>query len=595
MQLAHDAVSAAQVCIKVTLINFTVTLSGLEDQLLGLVVREERPDLEKQKDELIVALAADAKSLADLEEQILKLLSASEGNILDDSYLVDTLSHSKMTSITIGQRVEVAEATQKEIAVARASYLPAASRGSLLYFVTADLAHLDPMYQFSLGYFCNLFLQAVQQAEASNDLDQRLTHIMDHATAVVFDNVSRGLFEAHKATFAFLVASSILRASGAVSDIEWSALLIGAGPTGAEKAPSSPAPSMLGLEPSQWQLIGLLDEDLEYFYGLAAHMRGFDTDVREWAAWQRSTAPWLVPFPGRWGANADGVPSSDPVTPVPPFARLLVTKALRPDLQLGAMQHLVATYLGKHFAERPPLQLAKAFQDAKRTTPLIFVLTSGADPLAALIKFAGERSYADRLRSTSLGQGQGPIAEKLILEGRRSGDWVLLQNCHLATSWMPELQRLVEELETNASRVHPDFRLWLTSFPNPAFPVPVLQNAVKMTYEPPRGLRANLQSTWRTIDDATFDRCGECTETWRKLLFGLTALHALLQERRKFGEQPCPHRAPAPPHPSPHARTRHHHQKKHAAFASHLCFRSRRLGYLCDPRSPWFQHPVRLQ
>ena len=69
-----------EVCIKVTLINFTVTQSGLEDQLLGLVVREEQPQLEKQKDELIVSMANDRKTLSELEDEILRLLSASEGN-----------------------------------------------------------------------------------------------------------------------------------------------------------------------------------------------------------------------------------------------------------------------------------------------------------------------------------------------------------------------------------------------------------------------------------------------------------------------------------------------------------------------------------
>merc|ERR1719163_1084296 len=73
-----------EVCIKVTIINFTVTVEGLEDQLLGLVVREERPDLERQKNQLIKSLAADKKQLKELEDKILKLLSESEGNILDD-------------------------------------------------------------------------------------------------------------------------------------------------------------------------------------------------------------------------------------------------------------------------------------------------------------------------------------------------------------------------------------------------------------------------------------------------------------------------------------------------------------------------------
>ena len=198
------------------------------------------------------------------------------------------------------------------------------------------------------------------------------------------------------------------------------------------------------------------------------------------------------------------------------------------------MQHLVALSLGRRFAERAPLQLGEAFRDASPSTPLIFVLTSGADPLGALLKFATERGYAERLRSTSLGQGQGPVAEALVRVAVGNGDWVLLQNCHLATSWMPRLERLVEGLAEGSP--HVDFRLWLTSFPNETFPVPVLQNAVKMTYEPPRGLKANLQATWRAMDEATFEsRCAACTATWRQLLFGLTTLHALLQERRKFG------------------------------------------------------------
>ena len=281
-----------------TLINFTVTLSGLEDQLLGLVVREERPELEKQKDELIVAMAEDKRLLEELEDKILRMLSASQGNILDDEVLVNTLSSSKTTAIQIGNRVERAEITQREIATARASYLPAAARGSLLYFVTADLAHLDPMYQFSLAYFSSLFLLAVQQAEPAPDLSQRLANIMDHATLVVFENVARGLFEAHKATFAFLVAAAILRAAGSVSDDQWSALLLGAGAAGAAAAPSGWPPQSLALEPAQWQLIGHLDS-FELFKGLAAHVR---TSPYDWEAWQKTPAPWLAPLPGHWGA-----------------------------------------------------------------------------------------------------------------------------------------------------------------------------------------------------------------------------------------------------------------------------------------------------
>jgi dynein heavy chain len=70
---------------------------------------------------------------------------------------------------------------------------------------------------------------------------------------------------------------------------------------------------------------------------------------------------------------------------------------------------------------------------------------------------------AKRYESISLGQGQGDKARRLVLECMQKGNWALLQNCHLAQSWMPHLEELVENLGDNT---HRDFRLWLTSMPS---------------------------------------------------------------------------------------------------------------------------------
>ena len=81
---------------------------------------------------------------------------------------------------------------------------------------------------------------------------------------------------------------------------------------------------------------------------------------------------------------------------------------------------------------------------------------------------------------------------------------------------------------------HADFRLWLTSAPTPKFPVAVLQNSVKMTLEPPSGLKQNLLQTYSLIDNRQLNDCA-MPVAYKKLLFAFSFFHALVQDRRKFG------------------------------------------------------------
>lgn len=195
------------------------------------------------------------------------------------------------------------------------------------------------------------------------------------------------------------------------------------------------------------------------------------------------------------------------------------------------MTIFVVENLGPRFVEPPVLDLKSAFEESLPQTPLIFVLSPGVDPTASLILLAEQAKMSSRLSSLSLGQGQAPVATQMLTDGVKEGNWVFLANCHLSLSWMPALDKMIETLQT--MKIHKRFRLWLSSSPHPQFPISILQTGIKMTTEPPRGIKANMKRLYNKITDENFDKCEE-PEKYKKLLYTLCFFHTLLLERKKF-------------------------------------------------------------
>ena len=140
-----------------TLLNFTVTRDGLEEQLLAEVVRAERPDLEKSRAELVKQENDFKIALKALEDDLLIRLSKAQGEFLADTCLVDSLEKTKATSNDIIQRSAEAAQTAQAVNQVRELYRPAAARASLLFFIIGDLQQLNPIYQFSLKAFIGVF------------------------------------------------------------------------------------------------------------------------------------------------------------------------------------------------------------------------------------------------------------------------------------------------------------------------------------------------------------------------------------------------------------------------------------------------------
>jgi dynein heavy chain len=457
--------------VKVSILNFAITPFGLEEQMLNKFIGQEMPDLQAKKEKIVTQNAQAAKTMLELENQILAGLTKFDNiaDILLDDELIIILDESKKTSDEINIRMKESEITEREIDVIRETFRPVAYRASILFFTIIDLAAINPMYQYSLQWFTKLFVVSIDTSQKNPEPAQRIQILNDYFTHYLYENVCRSLFENNKLMFSFMLTVKILFGDDKMDAGEWRYFL--AGPSGDIKIPPNPTNWLGDLE---W------GEVYKQIYGAAQLpvLQGFEQFfVDKQAEFRKifdSEEPHNEPIPGAWNDKLNT------------FQKIIILKALRSDKVTLAVQNFIVEHLGHPFIEPPTFNLGKSFKDSSITIPLIFILSAGSDPVADFMRFAEEQNMTKKLERISLGRGQGPKAEKLIDDGARIGGWVLLMNCHLATSWMPKLEQIVENLD---EQNHRDFRLWLTSMPSPSFPVSVLQNSVKMTLEPPSGLK----------------------------------------------------------------------------------------------------------
>lgn len=151
-------------------------------------------------------------------------------------------------------------------------------------------------------------------------------------------------------------------------------------------------------------------------------------NTETWTTWATCLNPEEDKMPGEWEETL-----SD-------FQKNIMLKVFRPEKLMFAFKNYVRTHMGSYFTDSQPITMENIYADTDNLTPLIFILSTGADPTEQLYKFAKERGFLERLGTISLGQGQTQKALNLIADSCKNGDWVLLQNCHLSSEFMPHLE-----------------------------------------------------------------------------------------------------------------------------------------------------------
>eukprot|EP00731_Ephydatia_muelleri_P009156 Em0004g1494a len=241
-------------------------------ELLSDVVKLEREDLEQQRKELIVDINKAKNEL-------------------------------KVTFAQISKQLAEAEQTEVQITTAREKYSPVATRGSVMYFVVATLAEVDPMYQFSLKYFNQLFNLCIKNSPHSKDLEKRLEILLKSTTSTIYTNVARGLFEQHKLVFSFMLCADIMRQAGAISAADWNYFLRGAGGVDKERPAK---PDVPWLTKTVWNTCCDMEDVLPAFKGLCKDLMSTPVYCKL-GRWEVNVNP----------SNPGEYPKQDPPAPQP--------------------------------------------------------------------------------------------------------------------------------------------------------------------------------------------------------------------------------------------------------------------------------------
>ncbi|XP_063271579.1 dynein axonemal heavy chain 10 [Prinia subflava] len=494
-------------------INYTVTLKGLEDQLLSVITGFERRELEEQRERLIQETSENKNLLKKLEDTLLHGLSTSTGNMLDNVELVETLEETKFKATEVIEKLKLAETTAADIDLLRDGYRPAAKRGAILFSVLAEMALVNIMYQFSLVSFLEVFGFSLRKSMSSPILPKRLKNIMDTVTLNTYNYGCTGLFEKHKLLFSFDMTVKIEQAEGRVPQEEFEFFLKGniSLEKSARKKPFSWLPDQ------GWEdLIRLSELFPEKFESLPDDVEE-NPDV--WKNWYDTDALEQIPLPTPYEGN------------VTEFQKLLLLRCFRMDRMYRAVTDYVTATLGETYVQPPVISFDAILEQSTPLSPVVFILSPGSDPVSDLMKLAERTDFrADRLKFLAMGQGQEEIALQMLKEAEVHGHWLMLQNCHLLVKWLIHLEKALEKI----TEPHEDFRLWLTTEPTEGFPVGILQKALKVVTEPPNGLKLNMRATYFKIPQEALEQCPH--PAFKSLVYVLAFFHAVVQERRKFGK-----------------------------------------------------------
>uniref|UniRef100_A0A8C6XX21 Dynein axonemal heavy chain 11 n=1 Tax=Naja naja TaxID=35670 RepID=A0A8C6XX21_NAJNA len=339
--------------------------------------------------------------------------------------------------------------------------------------------------------FNNVFHKAIERAEASDDIQERISNLTEAITYFTFIYISQGLFERDKLIFLGQAIFQILLRNKEIEPTMLNFLLR----FKVEHTYKTPV-DFLTTQP--WSAIALMDE-----------FRGLDKDIegsaKRWKKWMDSECPEKEKLPQEWKNKTS-------------FERLIILRALRPDRIIYALRDFVEEKLGSKYVDGTRIDLAKSYEESSPATPVFFILSPGVDPLKDMETLGDNANF--------------PFTQFQKLNRMQ------IHNIHLVVKWLGTLEILVDKYSKGS---HCDYRLFISAEPAPTpeehvIPQGILENSIKIINEPPTGMLANLHAALYNFDQDTLELCTREQE-FKSIFFSLCYFHTCVAGRVKFGPQ----------------------------------------------------------
>ncbi|KAF6775711.1 hypothetical protein AHF37_04900 [Paragonimus kellicotti] len=380
--------------------------------------------VERSRVELIANVAVNKRQINQLEENLLYRLVSCKGSLVDDMNLIEMLQNTKNTAQTVAKQLAQAAEAESEIEQAREEYRTIAVRGSVMFFLLSDLATVNKMYQYGLPQFIKLFDDSLIQSERTSSIQRRIARILTYMTVSVWQFATRSLFKRDRLIFTLMLAIRLHEKSGTIRREELDVLIKAGSSYTLNDCPPKPG---RWISDAVWMNLKALSK-LHVFSGIMQHVTVHE---RLWRHWYEKDAPEEAPVPSPYGSE------------LRPFTRLLLIRCLCLDRFPAQARRFISHALGETFAEDVLLQPEKLLQHATSWTPILNLLSTGADPTLLIEQLA--RKKRTTLRIVAMGQGQEVLAKQAISLAKLEGSWVLLQNCHLSLDYMQELYTVLNE------------------------------------------------------------------------------------------------------------------------------------------------------